>query len=78
MISSCIEQIYNEEESWSMADSTKKEVNEFLEQLTTQQFKDIEKFFETMPKLSHTIKVKNPNTKVESEVVLEGLTSFFA
>lgn len=78
MISSCIEQIYNEEESWSMADSTKKEVSEFLEQLTTQQFKDIEKFFETMPKLSHTIKVKNPNTKVESEVVLEGLTSFFA
>jgi hypothetical protein len=78
MIISCIEQIYSEEESWAASDSTKKEFKEFLEQLTSQQFKDIEKFFETMPKLSHTIKVKNPNTEVESEVVLEGLTSFFA
>jgi hypothetical protein len=78
MIASCIEQIYSEEESWAAADSTKKELNEFLEQLTSQQFKEVEKFFETMPKLSHTVKVKNPNTGVESEVVLEGLTSFFA
>jgi hypothetical protein len=78
MIISCIEQIYSEDESWAAADSTKKELKDFLEQLTSQQFKDIEKFFETMPKLSHTIKVKNPNTEVESEVVLEGLTSFFA
>jgi len=78
MIISCIEQIYNEEESWASADSTKKELKEFLEQLTSQQFKDIEKFFETMPKLSHTLTVKNPNTNVESEVILEGLTSFFA
>ena len=78
MISSCIEQIYNEEESWAAADSTKKELTEFLEQLTSQQFKEVEKFFETMPKLSHTVKIKNPNTEVESEVVLEGLSSFFA
>ncbi len=78
MIASCIEQIYNEEESWAAADSTKKELNDFLEQLTSSQFKEIEKFFETMPKLSHTVKLKNPNTGVESEVVLEGLTSFFA
>jgi hypothetical protein len=78
MITSCIEQIYSEEESWSSSDVTKKELKEFLEQLTSQQFKDIEKFFETMPKLSHTIKVTNPNTEVKSEVVLEGLTSFFA
>jgi hypothetical protein len=78
MITSCIEQIYSEEESWSSSDVTKKELKEFLEQLTSQQFRDIEKFFETMPKLSHTIKVTNPNTEVESEVVLEGLTSFFA
>jgi len=78
MITACIEQIYSEEESWAASDSTKKELKEFIEQLTSQQFKDIEKFFETMPKLSHTIKVKNPNTEVESEVVLEGLTSFFA
>jgi len=78
MIVSCIEQIYSEEESWASSDSTKKELNEFVEQLTTNQFKEIEKFFDTMPKLSHIIKVKNPNTEVESEVVLEGLTSFFA
>ena len=78
MISSCIEQIYNEEESWAAADSTKKELTEFLEQLTSQQFKEVEKFFETMPKLSHTVKIKNSNTGVESEVVLEGLSSFFA
>jgi len=78
MICACIEQIYSEEESWSASDVTKKELKDFLEQLTSQQFKKIEKFFETMPKLSHTITVKNPNTDVESEVVLEGLTSFFA
>jgi hypothetical protein len=78
MIISCIEQIYSEEESWSASDSTKKELEEFLEQLTSQQFKEIEKFFDTMPKLSHTISIKNPNTGVESNITLEGLTSFFA
>jgi hypothetical protein len=78
MITSCVEQIYSEEESWAASDVTKKELNEFLEQLTSSQFKEIERFFETMPKLSHTINIKNPNTGVESEVVLEGLTSFFA
>ena len=78
MICACVEQIYSEEESWASSDVTKKELKDFLEQLTSQQFKEIEKFFETMPKLSHTLTVKNPNTGVESEVVLEGLTSFFA
>ena len=77
LISSCIDKIYNEEEVWSTADVTKKEVNDFLEQMNSRQFKQIEKFFETMPKLSHDIKVKNPNTGVESTVVLEGLASFF-
>ena len=67
----------NADESWSASDCTKEELDEFLDQLNTSQFKQVEKFFETMPKLSHTIKVKNPNTKVESEVVLEGLTAFF-
>lgn len=78
MIISCIEQIYSEEESWNAGDVTKKELEEFIDQLTSNQFKEIERFFETMPKLSHIIKIKNPNTKVESEVVLEGLSSFFA
>ena len=58
-------------------EATKKELEEFLEQLTSQQFKEIEKFFDTMPKLSHTLTVKNPNTGVENEIVLEGLSSFF-
>jgi hypothetical protein len=78
LIVSCIDQIYSEEESWSASDSTSKELLEFVEQLSSKQFKEVEKFFETMPKLSHTIKVTNPNTKVESEVVLEGLSAFFA
>ena len=78
LIASSIDKIYNEEEVWVAADCTKKEINEFLESMNSQQFKKIEEFFTTMPKLSHTIKVTNPNTKVESEVVLEGLASFFA
>ena len=78
LIASCIDKIYNEDEVWATADCTKKEVNDFLEQMNSGQFKLIETFFETMPKLSHTISVTNPKTKVESDVVLEGLASFFA
>ena len=78
LIASCIDKIYSEDEVWATADCTKKEVNEFLESMNSGQFKEIEKFFETMPKLSHTISVTNPKTKVKSEVVLEGLASFFA
>tara|TARA_Y100001970_G_scaffold290_1_gene339 strand:- start:534 stop:1253 length:720 start_codon:yes stop_codon:yes gene_type:complete len=78
LIASCIDKIYTEEEVWASEDCTKKEMNEFLESMNSSQFKDIEKFFETMPKLSHTVNIKNPKTKVESEVVLEGLASFFA
>jgi len=77
LITSCVDQVFSEEESWASSDCTKKELSDFIEQLSSKQFKDIEKFFETMPKLSHTIKVVNPNTKVESEVLLEGLQSFF-
>ena len=78
LIASCIDKIYSEEEVWATEDCTKKELNEFLESMNSSQFKDIEKFFETMPKLAHKLKVTNPKTKVESEVVLEGLASFFA
>ena len=78
LVASCVDKIYNEDEVWAAADVTKKELMDFLDQMNTSQFKQIEKFFETMPKLSHTIKVTNPNTEVESEVVLEGLSSFFA
>ena len=78
LIASCIDKVYSEDEAWATADCTKKEVNEFLESMNSVQFKEIETFFTTMPKLSHTIKVTNPKTKVESDVVLEGLAAFFA
>ena len=78
LIASCIDKIYNEEEVWSTADVSKKEVMEFLEQMNSIQFKQIEKFFETMPRLSYEIEVTNPKTEVKSTVVLEGLSSFFA
>ena len=78
LISTCIDKIYTADEVWAAADCTKKEIKEFLEQMNSSQFKEIETFFETMPKLSHTVKVTNPKTKVKSDVVLEGLASFFA
>jgi hypothetical protein len=77
LIASCVEQVYSEEESWSASDCTKKELKQFLEQLSSKQFKEIETFFETMPKLSHTVSVTNPETGVKSDIVLEGLTAFF-
>ena len=77
IISSCIETIFTEDEAWAASDCTKKDLIEFIESMNADQFKKIEKFFETMPKLSHTFKVTNPNTKVENSVTLEGLTSFF-
>ena len=78
LIASCIDQVYTEEESWSHQECTKKELSDFVESLNSNQFKMIENFFTTMPKLSHTVKVLNPNTKVESEIKIEGLQSFFA
>jgi hypothetical protein len=78
LIASCVDKIYNEEEVWSSSDVTKKELIDFLEQMNSIQFKQVEKFFETMPKLSHEITFTNPKTNVESTVVLEGLSSFFA
>ena len=78
MLSSCIDMIYDEEESWDASESTKEELDEFIDQLNTKQFQQVEEFFRTMPKLSHKLKVTNPQTGVESEVVLEGLASFFS
>ena len=77
IIASCIDVVYSEDESWAAADCTKKELDNWLETLNTSQFKEIESFFETMHKLTHKVNVTNPNTKVESEVTMEGLTSFF-
>ena len=76
MVASCVDLVYDDETAYD--DFTEKEMIKFLEQFNSKQFKEIEKFFDTMPKLSHTMKVLNPNTGVENEVVLEGLSSFFA
>jgi len=78
IIMQCIDQVYTAEESWDASDCTKKELKDFVESMNSKQFKDIEKFFDTMPKLRHVAKVVNPNTKHESEIVIEGLASFLA
>ena len=79
VIASCVEQIYDKkgEEVYDSKDSTQAEIIDFVEQLNTTQFQKIQKFFDTMPRLQHTITVKNPKTKVESEVTLTGLNDFF-
>ena len=78
LIGSCVDKIFNQDDVWAADDCSKKEINDFLDSMNSNQFKEVEKFFQTMPKLTHTVKVYNPNTKVESDVVLEGLASFFA
>ena len=75
LAATCIGQVFDKEEVYDSF--TKVEALEFLENLNAEQFQKVQKFFETMPKLSHTIKVKNPKTKKESDLVLEGLASFF-
>ena len=79
VISSCVLQIYDKkgEEVFDAKDQTKKELIEFIEQLNTKQFEEVQKFFDTMPKLKHIIEVENPKTKVKSEVVVQGLNDFF-
>tara|TARA_Y100000768_G_scaffold174109_1_gene130363 strand:+ start:5217 stop:5942 length:726 start_codon:yes stop_codon:yes gene_type:complete len=74
----CIDTIFTVDEAWSSGDCTRKELMKFIEQLNSNQFSKIEEFFATMPKLQYKGTVTNPNTKVDSEVVIEGLTSFFA
>ena len=80
VISTCILQIYEEEgkKVYNSKDQTSKELTDFIEQLNTKQFKDVQKFFDTMPKLKHEITIKNPKTKKESKIVLSGLNDFFA
>jgi hypothetical protein len=77
MAASCVESISDENQVYDCSTIPKKELLEFFDQLNSKQFGEIQKFFETMPKLSHTLKVTNPNTGVENEIVIEGLASFF-
>ena len=77
LIADCMDTVYTKEDAWDSKDYSPNERLEFIEQLSSKQFKQVEKFFATMPKLSHTIEVTNPNTKKKSKVVLEGLADFF-
>ena len=77
LIADCMDTVYNKEEAWESKDYTPDERLQFIEQLNSKQFKQVEKFFATMPKLSHKIEITNPNTKKKSSVVLEGLADFF-
>ena len=79
IIAACIEQIYDKkgEDIYEAKDSTRQELIDFVEQLNSKQFKEVQSFFDTMPKLKHKVKIENPKTKVKSEVVLTGLNDFF-
>ena len=78
IVAQSIDMVYNDEEMFSASECTKKELKEWVESLTSEQFQKIEKFFDSMPKLKHTLKVTNPKTNKENTIELEGLTDFFA
>ena len=77
MAAGCVKQIADAEQVYDALDTPKEEMMEFFEQLSSKQFQEVQNFFDTMPKLSHTVKVTNPKTKVVSDIVLDGLASFF-
>ena len=77
LVADCMETVFTKEDAWDSNDYSPEERMQFIEQLSAKQFKEVEKFFATMPKLSHTIEVTNPNTKKKSSIVLEGLADFF-
>ena len=79
VITTCIDHIYDKkgEEQFDAKDQTQKELTEFIEQLNTSQFREVQQFFDTMPKLKHVVTIENPKTKVKTDVVLQGLNDFF-
>ena len=77
LVADCMETVFTKEDAWDSNDYSPEERMQFIEQLSSKQFKEVEKFFATMPKLYHTIEVTNPNTKKKSSIVLEGLADFF-
>ena len=78
VVADCMDTIFDGEDAWEAKDYSSQERLDFVQQLNSQQYKKVENFFSTMPKLSHTIEVVNPNTKEKGSVVLEGLADFFA
>ena len=79
VIASCVAQIYDKkgEDVYDAKDSTKQEIVDFIESLNSKQFKEIQNFFDTSPKLTHTVTIENPKTKVKSDITLTGLNDFF-
>jgi len=77
MITKCVAEIHDGDTIHKSVDITKKELEEFIGDMGQEDFEKLSGFFDTMPKLQHVVKVKNPKTKVESEMTLEGLQSFF-
>ena len=77
VVADCMDTIFDGEDAWEAKDYSAQERLDFVQQLNSQQYKKVEEFFSTMPKLSHTIEVVNPNTKEKGSVVLEGLADFF-
>ena len=77
MIKRCIHEIHDGEDVYHRVDMSEKELNDFVESMSTEQFENLSAFFETMPKLQHVVEVKNPKTKKKGEVLIEGLQSFF-
>ena len=77
VVADCMDTVFTEEDAWEAKDYSSDERVKFIEQLNSKQYKKVEKFFATMPKLSHTIEVINPNTKKKNSIVMEGLADFF-
>ena len=77
MIKNCVQEIHSGDEIYNSVDISSKELDEFIGNMSTQNFEGVSKFFETMPKLQHVIKVKNPKTKKTGKVTIEGMQSFF-
>jgi len=77
IVKGCISSIYDAENVYAKSDMDAKELDEFIDSLSHSQFEKIQEFFDTMPKVKHAVKVKNPNTGVESEVIVEGMQNFF-
>ena len=77
VVADCIDTVFTEEDAWEAKDYSSDERVKFIEQLNSKQNKKVEKFYATMPKLSHTIEVINPNTKKKNSIVMEGLADFF-
>ena len=76
LMSSCVAEIHYGDDVYTKADMTDKDINEFIDQLTGQQFEKISEFFNSMPKLRHVVNITNPKTKKKNEIVVEGLQSF--